>query len=464
MSDYVFERYPIYRSENSYNIKALMELSAEDRNLLIDLKKTDSLSSRNIVCFPGFEEHLEEGTDPNVTFFEKHGLRIRSELFIAPPFLDFESDSVKSSSDIMDSISYNFDVGNFESRNFIQSVLLIVARNMIRSNSHWDDKHLFHFYALNEFCADDVPFDKHFGEFVNENMDELYKNFRLGEGTEHQHSLRLMFHYNAPDKSLLVYEESFTKKISNFQKQDVCNFVSYGIKHFPSVSRVLNDNSIDFIQHLTRKHEPAVFHEEINRKVDQILTKIFYSGTSVSLEVDEGIVEIVGYDKPMKRAECFLYNSEIKKFLNKVEELFDSMQPTELLPLMVMLFNPSMVMSDQNNEFFMSADEYNRARFVNLMNYALNDGNINNRDLINFMTDVFMEYNYELPVYEEWMNFAKEGNVSNLIPASMAIPFILEPRSESQRDHINIEETRNVLRKVTAIATSDSNKMESSNV
>ena len=401
---YYFARYPIwYSSEMKIPHEIDDTLTEKENNLINEINLRSLGLIFYIVVFPEISSYLGAYEDDNDESI-KAGI-------IAPPFLDIEPDS-QTASRLIDSAVYGFDEKSLENQNdSVKNMLYRVASIMIYTNPYWDERYLFQFYALNEFCASAMGNKITFGKFVETNMEQLYDNFRIGKGKVSSYSNLLLGH-QLNDESFLHYRKSNSQEtcdlINSLTKDEIYRIISNENSLLPKMNTQNSDFITQSIVKFFKINETIPTDEVIDKRVRSIINK-----------------SMIGYDQSLiirainiveKSYKYELFGNLLKShFLDLLESVVSKLESYEILVFLIVC---------DNAYHYIDMDDIDKSG--ELMELVMNNDSFSAEDFVRFITESYLFYDGDLPHYDDWAEFIEYGNkLDGNIPASILMPIII---------------------------------------
>lgn len=439
--EYKFAKYPIYSFSGYVGSRIRVDKKTHlTKEELISVQSLDMLNFygiSDIVLFPGFEKNIvvENHYDNSLNLGNAKNINT----YILPSLLEMEPDPAKFSQKIRD-LAVNLYSANVKQGNkmYMEHELFLIARNMVKTRDFWDDKFLFRFYTINEFCGSKVASNKTFGEYISENMDKLYENFRIGVGHRSNFTFTILSEY-LENGNFMRYSDLSTDKneplIMSLTKDEVQSLYLDKKGYYPSafgnnytrvVLRIVSDIKAGNVAHS---------NESITKISNNLIEKSLATKNLKLSDFKKKPLVFEGINKQKSWSEQ-LINSSKMKILDKLSLIVDKVEPHELLAFLLMLSKP---------KYFFNHSTIDSAYDVVLE--ALSSENFTPEEFVKFVAETVMHYDLELPTCSDWQTYLQdEGSFSDEIPPSIAISFILNKERKHKRGAISkLEKDRKMV-------------------
>lgn len=400
--EYYWARYEICDFNMIDKKSDLNVFSADNRKKLKAIYHEDM--SNTVVLFPGFENYL---------YYNTH----HEKSFVYPPLLNIAKDPNSVFMDMMQNDLHKRDriVKKPVYNTNLYPYLLNKAGHVVKKFKHWDDRYLFRFYAINEFCI--LGGDLKLGEFIESNMDELYTNFRNGIGTESKYSYKLI--YDSFNNFLqFMDEEPYTKYVLELTKNEIHSALEKRNSYYPMVS-IFADVSENLAKviftDIKSGQTTSLYHDYLMKAFSMVRESIKHHGIILDEEEDYILELLITDTRKTTKSSIGIEVSQKIRVLKALEPFVKTIEPDKLISFILSITQPTNVFDDNEVDY--------------MSNLALLSGfegdNLSVESFIEFIAEIGLNYSGALPSHEDLIDFINDGGTfSNLIPASMLVPIL----------------------------------------
>lgn len=435
---YEFKRYPIFEckiNNSKYDVKPNLshfnDAEKEIANIIIE--KFDRIVTKTVI----YPDLLKAIGDYDGKLFTD----------LAPPLLDIEKDAKFVTMGLeQHRFSFSFYSKDRKTNGF-KSHFLMLVREMIYSFKFWDDRFMFRFYAMNEFINSLEDNKMTLGDYLAKDEPKLREKFRHGKGKKTKYTENLLRHYIS-DGHFLRFNVNEPEKestlIMGLTKHELIGIVDKANDFFPKATGKNKSKTTERIIATIKDSEKDVSNYMVTEKVEHIINK--------SLSVHNLSISLFGGHMKTKFVDLsttyfgYIESMDSKmrmKILEKLETIIDDVSTVDLLAFILVM---------GRTKYFFNRAKLDKAYEV--LYAGLTSMEVEPKVFVEFVAETVLTYDYELPTHSDWELFIKNGDsLSEQIPASLAIPLMLNKDRGQKRSLVELERNRLFLQKVRNMIT-----------
>lgn len=493
--DRKFVRYPIlHKSVRRYYHSAhpktkishiKKEFRSESFNKILNI---DSPNSIRIALFPGWENFY------NFNNFEESSRKNYSLRFVPPIVIpaigekeiklenlqkvrSLHSSSPQNSFNIWTismGLKSHIELGcsKYKPKRSMSRMMYFIGREMVEVHKFdfWDEKQLYRFYTMNAFLGDQHD-DKTYGEFVFNNEEELWDNYRsLSNAYNNKHTINFYMHFLKLDSILNYFHLNSEKSeplINNLTKDQI-HYVIDNEKKFPKIGNSGSgyfeklEKSIENLKNInddaeTVKYDRLALSKTILESISKSLKKYDFDTNFKDIKVFDNHGNI-GFAKNTpdsiddERLMLSLYSSAFDfantkiiyqqatrvKITKELNDNWDKFELWEIVAFLYVLANPKYM--------------FNRAGEKGYSIIVKSIDKFGIEVVVPFISEIMMDCNGELPTYSDWKKFLDEGGkLENEITPSLFLFLMLDKDRDQVRKLDDIVKDRNFVKQVQKI-------------
>lgn len=403
-NEYRWERYQICNFAYVSDDEDFDRFGDPDKEFLKELVNKRKFRRGSVALFPFFEDYI---ISPQLTLF--------------PPLLDIESNPIKIMSDfnIIKQVSRKTPKYPIENQN-MYATFLIQANSFMLWSDWWDDRYLFRFYAINEFCVSDENIS--LSEFINKNMEELYRNFRIGIGTLSKYT-EMLLNLEKGHGFLFYMDETMNERISVLTRNEILSTLSKGENYYNdwTLYAYVSESKVDEIiidAKSGNTHKPIA---ELYYEITEITKKSFaHYGMgflcNYEVEMNNLMAEI---NSSYSSSNTGMETNQKLEILKTLSRFSENLQSYEVIAFSFIVLNPRVVFRSEREKTDLS----------NLRS-ILQHENCVPEEFVSFMVEAYLSYDDIFACSADFLNFLEEdGSFTKSVPPSLLIPMISTNKS-----------------------------------